>query len=176
MVIARALETALREAGHRAGIITTAGNRFGRQSSGYLATWLTDVSETGDGERVDQVISLRFPSYAVRHPRHVCWLNHTMREYYDLWDRFSARLSPRGRLKEGVRRSLIHRADTFLLRRVTRVVAQSETIRGRLARWHGIDAPVVYPPPPPRPYRCDEYGDFLLFTSRLAPPTPPQST
>ena len=46
------------------------------------------------------MISLRYPSYAVRHPNHVCWLNHTMREYYDLWPRFSQRPGPAGRAKE----------------------------------------------------------------------------
>ena len=90
LVLARSLERALLEAGHRAGIVTTPSNRFGRQGPAYLANWLTDVGMTGSGERVDQVISLRFPSYAVRHPAHVCWLVHTMREYYDLWDRFQA--------------------------------------------------------------------------------------
>ena len=48
------------------------------------------------------MISLRYPSYAVRHPNHVCWLNHTMREYYDLWDRFSGGSERAGRL-EGAR-------------------------------------------------------------------------
>ena len=170
LVIARALEQALVEAGHQAGIVTTPANRFGRQGSAYLATWLTDVGMTGAGGRIDQVISLRFPSYAVRHARHVCWLNHTMREYYDLWDSFSAGLSPRARLKEGVRRKLIHAADRRLLRagRV-RVLAQSRTVAERLRRWNGVDAEVLYPPPPQRAYRCDGYGDFVLFTSRLAP-------
>ena len=69
LVIARALERALVDAGHRVGIITTPSNRFGRQGPAYLANWLTDVGVTGSGERVDQVISLRFPSYAVRHPK-----------------------------------------------------------------------------------------------------------
>ena len=63
---------------------------FGRQASAYLATWLTDVTSS-EGRPIDQVISLRYPSYAVRHPHHVCWLNHTMREYYDLWPTRSAR-------------------------------------------------------------------------------------
>jgi glycosyltransferase involved in cell wall biosynthesis len=170
LVIARALEHALIAAGHRAAIVTTPSNRFGRQASAYLANWLTDVGRTGDGVAVDHVISLRYPSYAVRHPQHVCWLNHTMREYYDLWDDFSSRLSPEGRLKERVRRQLIHAADTYLLRRnVTRVVAQSETVRERLKRWNGVEAEVVHPPAPPRPYRCDEYGDYLFLVSRLSP-------
>ena len=116
MVIARSLVQALREAGHDAEVVVTPQNRFGRQAAAYVATWLTDVGSSG-GRPIDQVISLRYPSYAVRHPRHVCWLNHTMREYYDLWPRFSAGLSPQGRVKEGVRRRLIHAADRYLLTR-----------------------------------------------------------
>ena len=168
MVIARSLERALSEAGHWAAIITTPSNRFGRQASAYLANWLTDVGRTGDGAVVDHVISLRYPSYAVRHPHHVCWLNHTMREYYDLWEEFSGRLSARGRVKERARRALIHATDTYLLRRnVTRVMAQSATVRDRLRRWNGIEAEVLHPPAPPRPYRCDEYGESLFLVSRL---------
>lgn len=170
LVIARALQQALVAAGHRASLVTTPSNRFGRQASAYLANWFTDVGQTGDGLPVDRVISLRYPSYAVRHPHHVCWLNHTMREYYDLWDDFSSRLSPRGRVKERVRRTLIHAADRYLLQRnVTRVVAQSETVRQRLRRWGLAEAEVVHPPAPPRPYRCDEYGDYLFVVSRLSP-------
>ena len=78
LVIARSLVRALRDAGLDADIIVTPQNRFGRQASSYVATWLTDVASS-DGHAIDQVISLRYPSYAVRHPNHVCWLNHTMR-------------------------------------------------------------------------------------------------
>ena len=169
LVIARSLEQALREAGHQAAIVTTPSNRFGRQTSAYLANWMTEVRQTGSGEPVDQVISLRFPSYAVSHPCHVSWLNHTMREYYDLWEDFSSRLSPQGRLKEGVRRALIHRVDSYLLGRLNAVFAQSRTIQERLTKWNRVASEVLYPPPPPRPYRSESYGDYLFFASRLAP-------
>jgi len=169
LTIARSLERALRDAGHRAGIVTTPSNRFGRQAGAYLANWLTDVGMTGEGDPVDQVISLRFPSYAVRHDRHVAWLNHTMREYYDLWEDFSTSLSPQGRLKEHVRRQIIHAADSYLLSRLSKVCAQSRTIQARLAQWNGVRADVVWPPPPERGYRCDGYGDYLFVASRLAP-------
>jgi len=167
MVIARALTRALCAEGYDAHIIVTPQNRFGRQASAYLATWLTDV-ESSDGRPVDQVISLRYPSYAVRHSRHVCWLNHTMREYYDLWDRFSATLTPRARVKEQVRRRMIHAADHYLLaRNVTRLFVQSRTIQERLSMWPGLQSTVLYPPAPDRVYRCDGYQDFILFVSRL---------
>jgi glycosyltransferase involved in cell wall biosynthesis len=167
MVIARSLVEALRDAGHAADIIVTPQNRFGRQASAYIATWLTDVS-SADGQPIDRVISLRYPSYAVRHPKHVCWLNHTMREYYDLWERFSATLSPQGRIKERARRAAIHAADRYLLtRNVTRLFVQSRTIQRRLAMWPELRSTVLYPPAPQRPYRCDVYGDFVFMVSRL---------
>jgi glycosyltransferase involved in cell wall biosynthesis len=167
LVIARALAAALREEGHEAGVVVTPQNRFGRQFSAYLATWLTDVGWS-DGGPVDRVISLRYPSYAVRHPNHVCWLNHTMREYYDLWDRFSASLSERGRWKERVRRTFIQHADRyFLTRNVRRVFVQSRTVQERLAIWPALKSRVLYPPAPRRDYRCDDYGDYIFMVSRL---------
>ena len=170
LVHARELERALVEAGHRAGIVTTPSNRFGRQGSAYVANWLTDVGVTGAGERVDQIISMRYPSYAVRHPAHVCWLIHTMREYYDLWDQFSARLSPQGRLKERVRRVLVHAADSYCFKNhVKKLFTTSNTVNDRLLRWNRIRGEVLHPPPPQRAYRCDGYGDYLFFTSRLSP-------
>ena len=148
LVIARSLVDALREAGHDAGLMLTPQNRFGRQASAYLATWLTDVGVAHDGTRIDQVISFRFPSYAVRHPRHVGWLNHRMREYYDLWDRFQARCPGRPASRNASGGRAIHRVDTYLLtRRVTRLFAQSATVQGRLRRFGNIRADVLYPPP-----------------------------
>ena len=167
MVIARELTQALRQSGHDAHIVVTPQNRFGRQASSYAATWLTDVTSS-EGRRIDQVISLRYPSYAVRHPRHVCWLNHTMREYYDLWPRFSATLSPQGLIKERLRRRAIHAADRFLLtRNVTRLFVQSRTIQQRLAMWPSLRSTVLYPPAPQRAYRAEPYGPAFLFVSRL---------
>jgi glycosyltransferase involved in cell wall biosynthesis len=169
LVIARSLVTALRGEGHEADIVVTPQNRFGRQASAYAATWLTDLGST-DGQPIDRVISMRYPSYAVRHPSHVCWLNHTMREYYDLWDRFSAQLSPQGRIKESVRRRLIHAADRYLLtHNVKRLFVQSRTIQDRLRMWPDVSSTVLYPPAPPRPYRCDDYGDYIFMVSRLTP-------
>ncbi|HVZ22903.1 MAG TPA: glycosyltransferase family 4 protein [Vicinamibacterales bacterium] len=168
LVVARALVTALNEYGHQAGLITTPQNRFGRQLSAYGATRLTDVGLTCDDRPVDQLISLRYPSYALRHRVHTPWLNHRMREYYDLWEQTIARLSTTARLKEQMRRRLIHAVDGRLLARVTRLYAQSQTIQARLAH-SGLASEVIYPPAPHRPYACEGYGDCLFAVSRLTP-------
>ena len=169
-VIAEEITAALQRQGHVAELVTTPQNRFGRQFAAYVANRYTDVGETGAGEPVDQVISLRYPSFAVRHKKHVCWLNHRMREYYDLWPAFSKKLSRKGRLKESVRRFLIHRADHYLLtRNVTKLYAQSKTIAQRLRDFGDIDCEVLYPPPPERPYRTDGYENFVFAVSRLHP-------
>jgi len=169
LVIARALVDALGESGHDAHLLITPDFGFGQLTRTYAATLKVDVSQV-DGRKVDQVISLRYPSFAVRHRAHVCWLNHTMREYYDLWPRFAASISWRNRIKEGIRKTILHTVDRHLLKQhVTRVVAQSETIRRRLDADFGIRADVVYPPPPPRAYRCDEDRGYVLAISRLTP-------
>ena len=168
LVIARDLVGACRAAGHQADLIVTPQNRFGRQGAAYLAAWLTDVGVAADGTAVDQVISLRYPAFAVRHPRHTCWLNHTMREYYDLWPRFSASLSWKNTIKESIRRLAVHQADAhFLHRGVARRFTISATVQGRLGRWGALDAEVLHPPAPERAYRCDGYGDYIFAVSRL---------
>jgi glycosyltransferase involved in cell wall biosynthesis len=168
LVMARALVTALREAGHDADLILTPQNRFGRNVSTYLSNWMLDVGRTAEGRRVDQVISLRWPSYAVRHPAHVCWLNHTMREYYDLWPRFRGQLRGPSVLKEHTRRQIIRRVDTWLLRRLTGRFTISHTVRRRLERFNHVSAETLHPPAPPRAYRCDRFDPFVFTVSRLA--------
>jgi glycosyltransferase involved in cell wall biosynthesis len=166
--IAHGLAGALREAGHRAEVVLTPQNRFGRQGAAYLSAWLTDLGVAQDGGRIDQVITLRYPAYAVRHEAQVCWLTHRMREYYDLWDGFSAGLMPMQRPKEVIRRALIHAADRHLLtHHVRKLYVISGVMRDRLERWGRIPSTVLHPPPPPRGYRCDGYGDFIFAVSRL---------
>lgn len=168
LVLARSTVRALREAGHEADLVLTPQNRFGRQFQAYLATRLTDLGLDGFDRPIDQVISMRFPSYAVKHPVHVCWLNHRLREYYDLWPALRAQLGPAGRLKEGLRRRLIHALDTYLLKHnVRKVYALSGTVQARLRRWGRIPAEVLYPPAPQRAYRTDGYEPFIFTVSRL---------
>jgi glycosyltransferase involved in cell wall biosynthesis len=168
ITIAESTVKALAAYGYEADLILTPQNRFGRQISAYMATRLTDVGEDGLGRKIHQVISFRYPSFAAKHPFHVCWLNHRLREYYDLWGAFSSHLGLRAKLKESLRRRFIHLLDAHLLRRnVTKVYAQSKTVQQRLKVWGDIPSEVLYPPPPQRDYRTDSYQNFILSVSRL---------
>jgi glycosyltransferase involved in cell wall biosynthesis len=93
----------------------------------------------------DGVISTKAPSYAVRHPNHVCYLVHTMRVFYDMFEReFPA--APAGLRAQ---RAQIHRLDTAALapRRVRKVFAIGEEVRARLVTYNRLDATVLHPPP-----------------------------
>lgn len=168
LIIAQSTVKALREYGYEADLILTPQNRFGRQFSAYLATRLTDLGEDGLGRKIHQVISFRFPSFAVKHPCHVCWLNHRLREYYDLWKILYSSLSFKGKLKEILRKKAIHALDNYLLKHnLTKLFAQSKTIQKRLKKWGNIQAEVLYPPPPQRSYYTDSYQNFIFSVSRL---------
>jgi glycosyltransferase involved in cell wall biosynthesis len=169
-VIAQELLRTARQAGHQAEILITPQNPYGRQCAAYLATLLTDVSQGDDGSAIDRVISLRYPAFSLRHPRHVCWLNHRMREFDDLWPAHRAALSHWGRAKGVVRRAMLSGFDRRAFRRLYRFFVQSETLRRRVLAWDGsFDPQVLHPPAPLRPYRCEGYGDFILVLSRLEP-------
>jgi glycosyltransferase involved in cell wall biosynthesis len=92
-----------------------------------------------------------------------------MREYYDQWEAFSGTLSRGARLKEATRRRLMWTADRYLLtRQVRKLFVISGTVQRRLATM-GIASTVLHPPPPPRPYRCDDYEPWLFAVSRFTP-------
>lgn len=168
LTIARSTVRALNEFGHQADLILTPQNRFGRQIRAYIANRFTDVEEDGLGRIIHQVISFRFPSFAVKHPVHVCWLNHRLREYYDLWEILSSQLSFKGKIKESIRKRIIHVLDTYLLKHnVKKLYAQSKTIQNRLKKWGNIPSEVLYPPPPQRNYHTDAYENFIFSVSRL---------
>jgi len=169
-IIAQELLRTAREAGHQSEILITPQNPYGRQCAAYLANRLTDVRMADDGKPIDALISLRYPSFALRHPRHICWLNHRMREFDDLWPQHWSELSGWGRVKGGVRRALLSRFDRQAFRRLHRFFVLSETLRQRVRVWDDrFDPLVLHPPAPQRNYRCDGYGDFILVLSRLEP-------
>jgi glycosyltransferase involved in cell wall biosynthesis len=169
-VLAEAIVSNLKKMGYSSDLWFTPQNRFGRQVAAYLANRLTDLGMTGMDEKIDGIISMRFPSFAVKHPHHVCWLNHCMREYYDLWPAHRGKLTTQfAVLKENTRKLIFHQIDKYLLNRnVTKLYAQSQNIANRLKTDFGIQSEVLYPPPrTDLSYRHGDYGNYILSVSRL---------
>lgn len=167
-IIAENTCEALLRAGCTAEVHYTPQNRFGRQISAYLINRLTDLNYTEDGSGVDRLISMRFPSYAVKHPDHILWLVHRLREYYDLWDDFKEQLGIKGRVAETSRRFIIRRLDSYFLKHnVKKIYTISRQVSDRLKKWGGFDSEVLYPPVAPVNWHCEEYGKYFLYVSRL---------
>jgi glycosyltransferase involved in cell wall biosynthesis len=167
LIIAKELVNAINEYGHNAELLLTPQNSFGKVYRAYIATRLIDLSEDGIGDRIDKVISFRYPSYALKHNNHTLWLNHRMREYYDLWEQFNNRLSRKGKIKEYIKRKIIFGFDKYFINRVKNIFVQSENIGNRLKKWGNHKNKVLYPPPPKRKYRVDGYSNTIFTVSRL---------
>ncbi len=108
----------------------------------------------------DLAISTKGPSYMIRHPAQVAYLNHRMRVFYDLYQ-------PRG-VEHARLRRLIHWLDGWGLssERVPFIFCVGTTVQRRLLRWGGHAATVLrhpstfQPAPPAR-------GEHLLAVGRL---------
>ncbi len=173
--LALALVNELNKRGHEADWLFTPQNRhylFRSFMAAYLANYLTDVKEV-DGKPIDRVITIKFPSFAVRHPEQFCWFAHRQREYYDLWDEWYAYQVKigAGRRKK-FQRALLHRVDNYLLsRHVKRLFAISGNVAGRLKRFGNHRAEVLYPPPLREELiHFKAYEPYIFSFSRLISP------
>ncbi|HVM68485.1 MAG TPA: glycosyltransferase family 4 protein [Gaiellaceae bacterium] len=127
--------------------------------------WRLADLEEADGRPIDCVVATKFPSYVVRHPNKRVWLLHQFRQAYDL-DRTELGQfdeSPEGRAL----RRRVHALDRRALGEATRLFATSRNVAARLEGALGLRAEVMPHPPQDLPYRCEEYGDFVLSPSRL---------
>jgi glycosyltransferase involved in cell wall biosynthesis len=104
----------------------------------YLRFYEEDLSS------YDGVISTKAPSFMVRHRNHVCWLLHTIRVFYDMFDREFP--DPPPELVE--QRRFIQRADTIALSapHIRKLFVNGEEVRQRLVQFNALDATVLHPP------------------------------
>jgi len=173
--LALALVKELKKRGHAADYLFTPQNRhyiFRSLMAGYVANYLTDVKEV-DGKRIDRVVTIKFPSFAVRHPVQLCWFAHRQREYYDQWEEWFAYQKQIGAgRRRKIQRVILHRIDNYLLsHHVKRMFSISQNVANRLKTWGNHTAEVVYPPPLREELiRLEAYEPFIFAVSRLISP------
>jgi len=156
----------LRARGHEADLVTMPFKWYpGERVLTQAFLWRLLDLEEADGRRIDLVIATKFPSYAVRHANKVVWLLHQFRQAYELdgteLGQFAE--SPEDRAA----RRAVQRLDRVALGEARKVFATSRNVAERLERSTGIAAEVMPHPPQELPYRCEEYGDFVLSVGRL---------
>lgn len=126
---------------------------------------LADLSEV-NGERIDRLITLKFPAYYVPHENKVAWLLHQHRQAYELYG------TPMGDLHQSTMGTQvaaeIRRWDEAYLNEHKAIFTISQTVTGRLQKFNSINSEVLYPPPPDmRELRPGVYGDYILYPGRF---------
>jgi glycosyltransferase involved in cell wall biosynthesis len=114
----------------------------------------------------DGVISTKGPSYMVRHRNHVCWLLHTIRVFYDMFEReFEA---PGLELLE--QRDFIVGADKRALSfpHTRKVFTIGQEVTERLRRFNGLESTPLHPALESNHFQLQQSGKgYALVVSRL---------
>jgi glycosyltransferase involved in cell wall biosynthesis len=157
------LDAVLRERGHQVEVLKIPfWSQYHAMPSQMLALRLLDITSYGD-----RLIAIRTPAYLLRHPAKVLWFIHHHRGAYDLWGTEYQDLpdTPEGRSY----RECIVKSDHLAFSEARSIYTNSAVVAQRLKQYNDVDAEVLYPPVfQPERYRCDEYGDYVLYMSRIA--------
>jgi len=128
---------------------------------------LVDLEEAG-GRPVDLVIATRFPSYLVRHRRKVVWLIHQLRQAYELLGTPYSGFADTPEDRRTV--AMVRGVDRRALGEARALFAISGNTAARLARFNGLEATPLHPPPPlGERYRQEAHGETVFTAGRLDP-------
>jgi len=116
-------------------------------------------------EKYDGVISTKAPSYLVRHKNHVCYLIHTMRVFYDMFELEYPNPSPI--LFE--QRRFINNLDSKALSpsRVKKIYTIGNEVSKRLYEYNAIESEVLHPALLFDDFKTSDPGNYLFIPSRL---------
>ncbi|MHB8311105.1 MAG: glycosyltransferase family 4 protein [Metallibacterium sp.] len=154
------LRKALSDQGADAEIVSVVSDEsdFDSVLRSYLKFYDLDLSV------YDGVISTKAPGYLVRHPNHVCYLQHTMRAFYDMFEvEF-----PNTTSELIAQRERIQTIDTAALssRNVRKLFVIGEEVRRRLLHYNGLEAEVLYQATSMGGFRCGSF-DYMFMPGRL---------
>lgn len=159
------LASTLRERGHQVDVLKLPfWSHFRAMPPQMLSLRLMDVAADAD-----RLIAIRPPAYLLRHHSKVIWFIHHHRGAYDLWGTPYQDVpdTPEGRSY----REFIVKSDHLAFSESRQIYTNSAVVAKRLAQYNGVSAEVLYPPVfRPERYKCHEYGDSILYMSRIANP------
>jgi glycosyltransferase involved in cell wall biosynthesis len=165
-IVSERLVDELRKRDHAAELVTVPFKWYpGERVLTQAFLWRLLDLEEADGAPIDLVVATKFPSYVVRHSNKVVWLLHQFRQAYEL-DRTELGQFDESPEDRALRRA-VHRLDKLALGEARKLFATSGNVAERLRRSTGLEAEVLAHPPQELPYRCDEYGDFILSVGRI---------
>ncbi|MGV2829457.1 glycosyltransferase family 4 protein [Myxosarcina sp. GI1(2024)] len=163
------LVNALKNEGHQAEIVAIPFKWYPPEKilDTMLVCRLLDLSESC-GQKIDKLITLKFPAYLIPHSNKVVWLLHQHRQAYELW---GTALGDLEHFPNGIQvRQAIINADNKILKEKISLYANSINVTKRLKKYNQIDAiPLYHPPHNAELLYCKEYGDYFFFPSRLNP-------
>ncbi len=156
----------LQARGHETALVTIPFKWYpGTKVLSQAFLWRLADLEESDGTPIDLVVATKFPSYCVRHPNKRIWVLHQFRQAYEL-DRTDLGQFGEEPEDRALRRS-VQTLDRVALGEARRLFATSRNVAERIERSTGLAAEVMPHPPQELPYRCEEYGDFVLSVNRL---------
>lgn len=168
-MIVESLEQALKERGHEVDTVLIPFRSFWTEiAQQSLALRSLDL-RYASGRKVDLLITIRYPSYAIPHDNKVCWFIHHHRGAYDLW---GTPFQDIPNTSEGVRtREALIRSDNLYFRELRKIYPISSSLVARLRKYNQIEADGVLltPLPNPEPYHDGTRGDYFVYSARLTP-------
>lgn len=111
------------------------------------------------------VVSTKAPSYSVRHYNHVCYLVHTMRVFYDMFEKEF----PHADGNIIAARKYIQQLDTVALAypRIKGIFTIGWEVTNRLKKFNGLKSTVIHPAVVNDHFKKGKFGNYLFIPGRL---------
>lgn len=158
--------------------LVSALNRYGHQARRYdliyngshLRHFIKGAmsSRTLHFDDVDMVIPLTPINAGIVHPKVVPWLIGQTKAFYEFFD---SPLGPKGLGAEGeIIRDIMIKEDTKAMSIPRKVFTISPRTKELFLKYNNVDTEVlILPLEDSENYTCNEYGDFVMYHSRIYP-------